>query len=63
MLYTAMDDTLIKIKLIFYLKTIVIFNQKSFKLKYHTQLIETILLDFQLVIKFTYKSLRHSRKW
>ena len=53
MLYTAMDDTLIKIKLIFYLKTIVIFNQKSFKLKYHTQLIETILLDFQLVIKFT----------
>ena len=31
-----MDDTLIEIKLIFYLKVTVIFNQKSFKIKYHT---------------------------
>ena len=31
-----MDDTLIKIKFIFYLKTIVIFIQKFFEIKYHT---------------------------
>ena len=30
-----MDDTLIKIKFIFYLKTIVILNKKSFKIKYY----------------------------
>ena len=33
--WTGMADTMIKIKFIFHLRTIVICNQKFFKIKYH----------------------------